>query len=120
MQSNGADLVFVGSIFQFFTRQRLFVECAPSVENVGQHEGDQQRYVSHRAERKLRWATIHNRQRTLYIGRTRIVARIIIARQEQQSQHGEHHAYARRPNASARSFFKDAGQHTIEHEHHAY
>ena len=53
MLANGADLIFVVSLFQLFTRQRLFVERAPSVENVGQHEGNQQRYVSHRAERKL-------------------------------------------------------------------
>ena len=54
------DLVFV---------EFLGVDGAPGIDDVGQHEGHEQRDVEHRGQGELTRAGVLQRQRRLQIGR---------------------------------------------------
>ena len=65
------------SIVNLFLRQLLLVKRIPGIDNVGQHEGNEQADDGHRAQGELTAAGVGNGQRRLQIGSRGIVGRVV-------------------------------------------
>lgn len=114
---------------QFLYREALLVDGAPSIDDVRQHERDEQRGERHDLERKEAGAAVGQRERALQVERGRIVGRVVVAGAEEEREHGHDGAHAGEPNAAAVALAEhglaDApqhGQHTGEEQggHHGH
>ena len=76
-------------VFELFFIEFLGIDGAPTVDDVGEHERNEQRDVEHRGERELTAAGVRERQRRLEIGGGRIVSRIVPGTAEQQGEYSE-------------------------------
>ena len=61
----------------------LLVDGSPSVDDIGKHEGNEQGYVEHGAQRELTAARVGECQRRLQIGSGGIVCRMVSCGAEQ-------------------------------------
>ena len=71
-----SDLVGVIGL-NLLLRQFLTVDSTPGVDDIGQHEGYEQRDVEHRGERELTGAGVLDGQRRLEVGGRGIVGRVV-------------------------------------------
>ena len=65
-------------------RNRLAVNGTPGINDICQHERNQNRHVCHRSQSELTGATVCQSQRTLQVGRRRIIGCVIIPYGQQQ------------------------------------
>ena len=87
------------SLFYFLLRDALAVDGAPRIDDVGEHEWDEEGNYRHGAERELATATVGEGERTLKVDVRRIVGGIVPAGYQQQNQHGKHSSDARKPDS---------------------
>ena len=106
--------------FEFLLVELLSVDGSPGIDDIGQHEGHEQRYVEHGAQRELTRTGIGEGERRLEIGRRGVVGCIVPGTTEQQGEYGEYGADACRPDASDVGLGKDGLANAEEHEHDSY
>ena len=78
-------LIFVLLLAKFLFRQTLFVNHAPSINDIGQDEGDDEWYPWHSSQGEMARTTISQCQRTLQICSGGIVGRVIVTHSQKQS-----------------------------------
>ena len=106
-------------VTQFLAGNLLALQGTPGVDDVGEHEGDENRDVSHHLEREGTRRAVGYGERALQVGERRIVGRVVPARTEQQGRHREHRARAGKPDAPARDGREHAAHDAPQHEHDA-
>ena len=67
----------------------LTVDGAPGVDDVGQHDGYEQRDVEHGTQGELTRTGVCHGQRRLQVGSGGVVCSVVPGRTEQQGQHGQ-------------------------------
>jgi len=108
--------VFV--VGQLGLREALAVDAVPSIGDVGQHEGDDERHEAHGRERKFARAAVGQGERTLQVGQRGVVGRVVEGSHLQKRPNGEYAADARAPNAATRRGENRATD-AYEHQDHA-
>ena len=74
--------------FEFFLGDFFLVDSAPGVDDVGQHERYEQRHPEHGAQGELARAGVNQGERTLQVGRRRIVSGMVPGAAKQKCQNG--------------------------------
>ena len=76
-------LVVVLPLLHLLLVDLVQIQRTPGVEDVSQHEGDNERHVHHRPQRELARRTVDDRQRALQVDRRGVVSRVVPAGREQ-------------------------------------
>ena len=92
----------------------------PSIYNVGEDEGDEDAYNRHHLKRELAAAAVGYGERTLKVGKRRIVSRVVKAGAKQKRQNGKNSAYAGWPDATDVGLAHYSADDAVKHEHHSY
>ena len=97
--------------------QFLAVDGTPGVDDVGQHEGHEQRDIEHSCQCELTAAGVRKRQRRLEIGGRGILGGVVPGTAKQQGQYRQHRTDACRPDATYVVLRQDGLADAEEHEH---
>lgn len=106
-------------VVQFLYREALLVDGAPGIDDVGQHERDEQRGERHDLEREEAGAAVGQRERALQVERGRIVGRVVVSGAEEEREHGHHGAHPGEPDAAAVGLAANGLAYPPQHGQHA-
>ena len=84
----------------FLSVYSFLVDSTPRIDDVCQDERNKEADIKHGLERELARRTVPDRQRTLEVGRRRIVSGIVPTCNKKEHEYHEYHADACRPDAA--------------------